>query len=68
MVPLQLRLARVLRPSRLAVPRRVYDYSHMEYIASIAGNIAKKPERVSGYRLTSAPKQLRHFNFTAQPL
>jgi tryptophanase len=46
---------------RLAIPRRVYTQSHLEYVAEIVGKIAKDPERVPGYRITYAPKVLRPF-------
>ncbi len=47
---------------RLAIPRRVYTQSHLEYVAEILGEIAKAPEKVPGYRLTEVPTLLRHFN------
>ncbi|HEX3588677.1 MAG TPA: tryptophanase [Pseudonocardiaceae bacterium] len=46
---------------RLAIPRRVYTQSHLEYVAEVLGTIAKDPERVPGYRITHAPPVLRHF-------
>ncbi|HVV20501.1 MAG TPA: tryptophanase [Pseudonocardiaceae bacterium] len=46
---------------RLAIPRRVYTQSHLEYVAEIVAGIAKDPERVPGYRITHAPPVLRHF-------
>jgi tryptophanase len=52
---------------RMSIPRRVYDSSHWEYVGEIVADIAKNPEQVLGYRLTHAPKILRHFNFRALP-
>jgi tryptophanase len=46
---------------RLAIPRRVYTQSHLEYVAETVAEIAKDPERVPGYRITHAPAVLRHF-------
>jgi tryptophanase len=46
---------------RLAIPRRVYTQSHLEYVAEVVAEIAKDPERVPGYRITHAPAVLRHF-------
>jgi tryptophanase len=46
---------------RLAIPRRVYTQSHLEYVAEVVAGIAEHPERVPGYRITSAPPVLRHF-------
>lgn len=52
---------------RLAIPRRVYTDTHLEYVADVLADIAKDPERVSGYRITSSPRQLRHFKVRLQP-
>jgi tryptophanase len=52
---------------RLAIPRRVYTDTHLEYVAEILNDIAKNPERVPGYRITSAPRQLRHFKVRLEP-
>ncbi|WP_199440360.1 tryptophanase [Umezawaea beigongshangensis] len=46
---------------RLAIPRRVYTQSHLEYVAETLAQIAKRPERVPGYRLVESPPILRHF-------
>lgn len=53
---------------RLAIPRRVYTDTHLEYVASVLANIAKAPERVRGYRIISAPRLLRHFKVRLEPL
>ncbi|MER5393080.1 tryptophanase [Saccharopolyspora sp. NPDC002686] len=53
---------------RLALPRRVYDRSHMEYVADVLGEIAKNPEQVPGYRLTHNPEVLRHFRCRTEPI
>jgi tryptophanase len=52
---------------RLAIPRRVYTDTHLDYVADVLGDIAKDPERVSGYRITSAPPLLRHFKVRLEP-
>ncbi|MCK2239584.1 MULTISPECIES: tryptophanase [unclassified Crossiella] len=52
---------------RLAIPRRVYTQSHLEYVGEILAEIAKDPERVPGYRLTHNPPLLRHFNCRLAP-
>jgi tryptophanase len=46
---------------RLAIPRRVYTRSHLDYVAEVLATIAKHPEQVPGYRVTHAPEVLRHF-------
>ncbi|WP_323373777.1 tryptophanase [Plantactinospora alkalitolerans] len=52
---------------RLAIPRRVYTDTHFEYVAAVLAEIAKEPERVSGYRIVSAPPLLRHFKVRLAP-
>ena len=46
---------------RLAIPRRVYTQSHMDYVAETAAKIAARKEQLRGFRFTYAPKLLRHF-------
>ncbi|WP_033440459.1 tryptophanase [Saccharothrix sp. NRRL B-16314] len=53
---------------RLAIPRRVYTQSHLEYVGETLAEIAKAPDRVPGYRLTHVPKLLRHFNCKLEPV
>jgi tryptophanase len=55
-----------LKPSpmelvRLAIPRRVYTQSHMEYVAETFEEIMRTREKVRGYRIIKEPKFLRHF-------
>jgi tryptophanase len=52
---------------RLAIPRRVYTDTHLEYVAAVLADIAKDPERVSGYRIVSTPRLLRHFKVRLEP-
>ncbi|HWQ04969.1 MAG TPA: tryptophanase [Longilinea sp.] len=53
---------------RLAIPRRVYTQSHMDYIADVLGDLASKASDLRGYRLTYAPALLRHFTARFEPL
>ncbi|PWW50836.1 tryptophanase [Actinokineospora spheciospongiae] len=53
---------------RLAIPRRVYTQSHLEYVAEILGEIAKDPTSVPGYRVVESPPLLRHFNCRVEPV
>jgi tryptophanase len=46
---------------RLALPRRVYTQSHMDYVAEVMGRIADQRESVKGLQFTYAPETLRHF-------
>jgi tryptophanase len=46
---------------RLAIPRRVYTQSHMDYVVETAGRIATRKDSLRGYKFTYAPNLLRHF-------
>jgi tryptophanase len=53
---------------RLAIPRRVYTQSHLDYIAQILGKITKRSSDLRGLKITYAPKLLRHFTARFEPL
>ncbi|MEW6717341.1 MAG: tryptophanase [Chloroflexota bacterium] len=53
---------------RLALPRRVYTQSHMDYVADTLKNIDAHKEELRGYRFTYAPKLLRHFTARFEPI
>jgi tryptophanase len=46
---------------RLAIPRRVYTQSHIDYVAEAVLAVHATRESLGGYRIVSAPKVLRHF-------
>jgi tryptophanase len=46
---------------RLAIPRRLYTQSHIDYVAEAAVEVAGMKESLRGYRISSAPAVLRHF-------
>jgi tryptophanase len=53
---------------RLAIPRRVYTQSHLDYVVSTFKRIAEKANELKGYRFTYAPDLLRHFTAKFAPL
>jgi tryptophanase len=53
---------------RLAIPRRVYTQSHLDYIAGTIGRIASRAANLRGYKFTYAPELLRHFTARFAPL
>jgi tryptophanase len=53
---------------RLAIPRRVYTQSHIDYVAEAVIHVAQMKDRLRGYRVASAPKALRHFTASFEPL
>ena len=53
---------------RMAIPRRVYTQSHMDYVVDVLAKIARQAESYRGYRITYQPKLLRHFTARFEPL
>jgi len=53
---------------RLAIPRRVYTQSHIDYVAEGVIEVARKKDSIRGYRIASSPAVLRHFTATFEPL
>ena len=53
---------------RLAIPRRVYTQSHIDYVAEAVIGVAGTKDRLRGYRITKAPAVLRHFTALFEPL
>lgn len=46
---------------RLAIPRRVYTQSHLDYVADVMAEIKTKAKDIKGMKMTYAPELLRHF-------
>ena len=53
---------------RLAIPRRVYTQSHIDYVAEAVIGVAGMRRELRGYRITRAPAVLRHFTAVFEPL
>jgi tryptophanase len=53
---------------RLAMPRRVYTQSHVDYVAEAVIGVARMAEELRGYRTVHAPRVLRHFTAQFEPL
>jgi len=46
---------------RLAIPRRVYTQSHIEYVAEAFGEVMRRKDKARGLKIMKEPKFLRHF-------
>jgi tryptophanase len=55
---------------RLAIPRRVYTQSHMDYVLEAVDYVFKKRKELKPVKILKEPKRLRHFGasfFVASP-
>jgi len=53
---------------RLALPRRVYTQSHIDYVAEVIAAVAKRAVKLKGYRIVEQAPWLRHFTARLEPL
>jgi tryptophanase len=58
----------VLDLVRLAIPRRTYTQSHIDYVIEVCRDVASKAADLRGYRIVDAPQALRHFTARFSPL
>jgi tyrosine phenol-lyase len=53
---------------RLAIPRRVYTQSHIDYLVEAILEVNARKQQLRGFRIVSEPKFLRHFTAKFEPL
>ena len=53
---------------RLAIPRRTYTQSHIDYTIEVVGFVAARASKLRGMQIMSAPPALRHFTARFEPL
>jgi tryptophanase len=53
---------------RLAIPRRVYTASHLEYVAEAIIRLYRKRNRIRGLKIVKAREPLRHFTARFEPV
>jgi tryptophanase len=53
---------------RLAVPRRVYTQSHIDYVIEVIRGVASRAGELRGMRIVEQPSALRHFTARFEPL
>jgi tyrosine phenol-lyase len=53
---------------RLAIPRRVYTQSHIEYVVEVILDVWRRREKIVGYEIVHQAPFLRHFSAKLKPL
>jgi tryptophanase len=62
LIPAQMELV------RLAIPRRVYTQSHIDYVAEVIIDVFNKKSEIRGLRITEESPMLRHFTAKLKPI
>lgn len=53
---------------RLAIPRRVYTQSHIDYVIEVFGELARYRDQKTGFKIEWEPPFLRHFTARFEPV
>jgi tryptophanase len=53
---------------RLAIPRRTYTQSHIDYVIEVCQWVYRQADQLRGYRIVDEPPTLRHFTCSFEPL
>ncbi|MCP3904912.1 MAG: tryptophanase [Planctomycetes bacterium] len=53
---------------RLAVPRRTYTKSHIDYVVEVVLELKARAQELRGYRIVEEPEALRHFTARFEPV
>jgi tryptophanase len=53
---------------RLAIPRRTYTQSHVDYVIEVCEHVAARASELRGLRIVEEPPALRHFTARFEPL
>lgn len=53
---------------RLAIPRRVYTQSHMDYVIEVVRYVFERRDKLGGLRIVDEPPALRHFTCGFEPI
>ncbi len=53
---------------RLAIPRRTYTQSHVDYVGEVIALVASRKNELRGYRIVEQAPWLRHFTARFEPL
>jgi tryptophanase len=53
---------------RLAIPRRTYTQSHIDYVIEVVTRVAARRRDLRGMKIIRAPAALRHFSAAFEPV
>jgi len=53
---------------RLAIPRRVYTHSHIEYVVEVILDVWRRRDKIRGFELVHRAPFLRHFTARLRPV
>jgi tryptophanase len=53
---------------RLAIPRRTYTQSHIDYVIEVVTAVSREAASLPGYRMVHEPLALRHFTAQFEPI
>ena len=53
---------------RLAIPRRVYTQSHMDYVIEVVAEAYERRRELPAYRIVEQAEFLRHFSAKLEPV
>jgi tryptophanase len=53
---------------RLAIPRRVYTQSHIEYVVEVILDVWRRRDKIRGFELVHQAPFLRHFTARLRPV
>lgn len=53
---------------RMAIPRRVYTQSHIDYLIEVVIEVFKNRDKLKGYKITYEAPMLRHFTAKFEPI
>jgi tryptophanase len=53
---------------RLAIPRRTYTQSHIDYVVEVVVSVASAASSLVAYRILEEPPELRHFTARFEPI
>ena len=52
---------------RLAIPRRAYTQSHVDFLIEVVSDVASRAKEIRPLRLVEAPSRLGHFSARLEP-